>query len=155
MISIYIFKNIFGNKMLEDIYKSSEKMWGFSKKFSKNITISTLLIASLIGVFFNIYSLSEYSIFAEKRIQLSKGFNFEFTEYKYEDIENIYEVKFFYNSLGEPLYRPHFVIKFKNKKTWTSREHIQNDDFREGQLKNLIVERTEITPKKVRYFENK
>lgn len=134
-VSIFFFRRIPKNEMKKMMQKS-EEMYGISGKTSLRVSFISLIFLAVLGGTYLLYAFMNYTIFSKQSVVISRIENWSGAQYSYEQISNIYQVKFFKTSFGKRVYSPHFVIEFDDGSQWSSREHF--DAIKKSEEANLL-----------------
>ncbi|PIP95020.1 MAG: hypothetical protein COW00_18005 [Bdellovibrio sp. CG12_big_fil_rev_8_21_14_0_65_39_13] len=142
------------SEKMELLFASTERIWGFSKKWSQILLSFVFGLTSILGFCFILYSYFEYSIFSNEKIVIQSGVDRISKNYTFNEIKSLTNVKFFNAPNGKPVYHPHFIIEFSDGFLWLSKDHISEGSVREKHFADFLESKTELKFSDKKYFDN-
>jgi len=139
---------------LRRMLEAQKQTYGFGHKTSLRMLYGSLGLFSLVGLFYFNHIFREYTLFNQEEVHISDAFEWQKRVYKYSDIKEIHQVKFFIAPNGNRILRPHYVLVFNDGRTWASRENFgEHDKKSEENLLQFIQTMTPLEIIQSRYYD--
>tara|TARA_R110000868_G_scaffold132380_2_gene343124 strand:- start:51798 stop:52496 length:699 start_codon:yes stop_codon:yes gene_type:complete len=154
-VSIFFFKKV-PKAEIKKMLSESERISGISGSASLKMILCSLVFFAGIGTFYLLYAFKNYSIFTKDHILISTLIPLQANSYTYDQVDNIYQLKFFKTPLGKRKYYPHYVLEFKGGEQWSSKDNFKSSEkSEESNLLRfvLMLSGKQTTPR--RYIEDK